>query len=226
MCFWEGKIWRLIDGLFPSTCLPSTARQLHHISLHPPLSPSPLSPLSIVRPSLPHISSLVSHNSLTRFHSIRPHVHLSRFHTREVDDPAQRLVRRAIRRSLLLRATVSPAFSFFPSPPFPPTPTNLPPPSPWFRTYSYMEALYQLPLILWAIPALLRNSPYIPLHLLVFAVHVSITTLTCFVEMRSWEELKEDEGGWKRGVGGLGGMYGVYLGLGECRFERLRWGIG
>ncbi|KAF2201083.1 hypothetical protein GQ43DRAFT_395083, partial [Delitschia confertaspora ATCC 74209] len=65
----------------------------------------------------------------------------------------------------------------------------------WFPIYSAMELLYHIPLALYAIPALLRNSPYLPLHLLVYAVQVSITTLTCLAEMMGWEELEE----WQRG---------------------------
>ncbi|KAF2475804.1 uncharacterized protein BDR25DRAFT_331549 [Lindgomyces ingoldianus] len=83
------------------------------------------------------------------------------------------------------------------------------PPS-WFTLYTLLELTYHLPLTLWAIPALLRNDPRIPLHLLIFGLQTTITTLTCMAEMLSWEELNEKQ----RGVQGLGGMYGGYLGLG------------
>jgi hypothetical protein len=83
-------------------------------------------------------------------------------------------------------------------------------PPPWFKFYSYMEALYHLPLTLWAIPALLRNDPRVPLQLCIYATQVSITTATCLAEMWSWEHLTP----LQRGVGGLGGMYGAYLAVG------------
>ncbi|KAF1980236.1 hypothetical protein BU23DRAFT_423745, partial [Bimuria novae-zelandiae CBS 107.79] len=82
---------------------------------------------------------------------------------------------------------------------------------PWFSTFTLLELLYHLPLSLWAIPALIRNDPRIPLALLVFALETSITTLTCLTEMLSWEELTP----LQRGAQGLGGMYGAYLAVGD-----------
>ncbi|KAF2789033.1 hypothetical protein K505DRAFT_410561 [Melanomma pulvis-pyrius CBS 109.77] len=83
------------------------------------------------------------------------------------------------------------------------------PPS-FFPLFLLLELTFHLPLTLWAIPALITNSPRLPLALLVFALETSITTLTCFAEMLSWEELTPEQ----RGVQGLGGMYGGYLALG------------
>lgn len=45
-----------------------------------------------------------------------------------------------------------------------------------------------------------------------FGLETSITTLVCLAEMLSWEELGPEQ----RGVSGLGGLYGAYLGVGEC----------
>ncbi|KAF1960667.1 integral membrane protein-like protein [Byssothecium circinans] len=81
---------------------------------------------------------------------------------------------------------------------------------PWFPVFTALELLYHLPLTLWAIPALLRNDPRIPLALLVFGLETSITTLVCMAEMLSWEELSREQ----RGVQGMGGMYGGYLAVG------------
>jgi len=81
----------------------------------------------------------------------------------------------------------------------------------WFPVFTLLELIYHLPLTLWAIPALLRADPRIPLALLVFGLETSLTTLTCFAEMWSWEELTPAQ----RGLSGLGGMYGGYLALGE-----------
>lgn len=85
-----------------------------------------------------------------------------------------------------------------------------PPPSPWFPLYTLLEALFHLPFTLWAIPALLRSDPRLPLALLVFSLETTFTTLTCMAEMLSWEELSAQQ----RGLQGLGGMYGGYLALG------------
>ncbi|EMD64759.1 hypothetical protein GGP41_002968 [Bipolaris sorokiniana] len=77
----------------------------------------------------------------------------------------------------------------------------------WFSVVTFLELIYHLPVTLWAIPALLRNDPRVPLVLLVFALETSITTLVCVSEMLSWEELTPAQ----RGLQGLGGMYGGYL---------------
>jgi hypothetical protein len=98
--------------------------------------------------------------------------------------------------------------------------------SSWFPTLTFLELVYHLPLSFWAIPALLRNDPRIPLALLVFGLETSLTTLMCLAEMLSWEELSAAQ----KGMGGLGGMYGGYLGLGTlhffCRCEREGMGRG
>ncbi|CBX90889.1 hypothetical protein IAQ61_002359, partial [Plenodomus lingam] len=80
-------------------------------------------------------------------------------------------------------------------------------PPAYFPTLLTLELIYHLPLTLWAIPALLRNSPHIPLALLVFGLETSITTLVCMADMLSWEELSS----MQRGLQGLGAMYGGYL---------------
>ncbi|OAG01550.1 uncharacterized protein CC84DRAFT_1167755 [Paraphaeosphaeria sporulosa] len=80
----------------------------------------------------------------------------------------------------------------------------------WFSTFTLLELVYHLPFSFWAIPALIRNDPRIPLALLVFALETSITTITCLAEMLSWDELTP----LQRGVQGLGGMYGAYLAVG------------
>ncbi|KAA8622472.1 DUF2781 multi-domain protein [Pyrenophora tritici-repentis] len=78
----------------------------------------------------------------------------------------------------------------------------------WFPVFTWLELLFHLPLTLWAIPALVREDPRVPLALLVFGMETTLTTV--------------------RGLGGLGGMYGGYLALGvfmtlDCyaRLDRL-----
>jgi len=83
-------------------------------------------------------------------------------------------------------------------------------PPAFFSPLLLLELLFHLPLSLWAIPALLRSDPRVPLALLVFGLETTLSTLVCLAEMLSWEELSAAQ----RGVQGLGGMYGGYLGLG------------
>ncbi|MCJ1225513.1 hypothetical protein MMC12_002162 [Toensbergia leucococca] len=59
-------------------------------------------------------------------------------------------------------------------------------PPAWFNVYLLMEALYHLPLSLWAIRALLRSDPLVPVHLIIYAVQTIITTTTCIAEYLSW----------------------------------------
>lgn len=82
------------------------------------------------------------------------------------------------------------------------------PPS-WFTAYLYLELLYHIPLSFWAIGALLRDDPKIPIHLLIFACEVSMTTLTCVADYMSWSGYHNEEK-WK-----LSGLYVPYLALGK-----------
>jgi len=72
-----------------------------------------------------------------------------------------------------------------------------------------LELVYHLPLSLWAIPAIRRSEfihgsnrvgwltreddPLVPLQLLVFALETAVTTLTCTLEMLSWEGYSPEE---------------------------------
>ncbi|KAA6414499.1 MAG: Integral membrane [Lasallia pustulata] len=84
-------------------------------------------------------------------------------------------------------------------------------PPAWFTAYMWMEALYHLPMSVWAVRNLVVGThPLLPLHLLLFAAQTGITTLTCVVDMVSWTGTS-----WavKRA---LGWLYGPYLALCEC----------
>ncbi|EEH47110.1 uncharacterized protein PADG_03208 [Paracoccidioides brasiliensis Pb18] len=61
-------------------------------------------------------------------------------------------------------------------------------PAAWGKAYIFMEAVYHLPLSIWAVGAILRDAPMVPVHLLVFAVQTFITTLTCLVDVWSWTD--------------------------------------
>ncbi|KAH7382658.1 transmembrane protein 6/97 [Phaeosphaeria sp. MPI-PUGE-AT-0046c] len=100
-------------------------------------------------------------------------------------------------------------------------------PPAWFSPLLFLELTYHLPLSLWAIPALLRSDPRVPLALLVFGLETSMSTLVCMAEMLSWDELSSAQ----KGVQGLGGMYGGYLGLGifmtlDCYARLYGWIAG
>ena len=56
----------------------------------------------------------------------------------------------------------------------------------WFYVYVALEAVYHLPLSIWAVGALLRDDAMVPLHLLVWSIETAVTTLTCVVEAMSW----------------------------------------
>ena len=45
----------------------------------------------------------------------------------------------------------------------------------------------------WAVPALLRDDPKVPLHLLVFALEAGLTTLTCIADYLSWSGYSNSE---------------------------------
>ena len=98
-----------------------------------------------------------------------------------------------------------------------------PSPSAWFDTYIWLEALYHVPLSFWAVPALLRDDPKVPLHLLVFALEAGLTTLTCITDYLSWSGYSNNE------KIELGKLYVPYLALavfmGLDMFQRLSQGI-
>ncbi|THY58680.1 hypothetical protein D6C99_02147 [Aureobasidium pullulans] len=96
-------------------------------------------------------------------------------------------------------------------------------PPAWFDTYIWLEALYHVPLSFWAVPALLRDDPKVPLHLLVFALEAGLTTLTCITDYLSWSGYSNNE------KIELGKLYVPYLALavfmGLDMFQRLSQGI-
>jgi len=105
-------------------------------------------------------------------------------------------------------------------------------PPAWFNAYMWMEALYHLPLSVWAIGALLRgrrlllpvhgfkvgyahlgnsaDDSLVPLHLLVYAVQTAVTTITCIADYLAWPISNAEKFG-------LGQLYVPYLAL--CRYN-------
>ncbi|CAG8979442.1 hypothetical protein HYALB_00011955 [Hymenoscyphus albidus] len=57
---------------------------------------------------------------------------------------------------------------------------------PFFKLFLWIELLYQVPVMIWGLGGLYRNSPKIPLALLPFAIKVFLTTLTCMFEYSYW----------------------------------------
>lgn len=78
-----------------------------------------------------------------------------------------------------------------------------------------LEAVYHIPLSLWAVPALLRDDILVPLHLLIWACETALTTLTCVVEAMSWDGLTGQE------KAALAQLYVPYLLLGM--YPASRW---
>ena len=118
-------------------------------------------------------------------------------------------------------------------------------PPAWFTMYMYLEAGYHLPLsawMVWAIPNGKKCSipfhhsqgcfflwvrtvanapadrPLLALNLLIFALETAITTLTCVVEVASWD-------GYTAGQkGDLYSLYVPYLVVGESALLLIRNG--
>lgn len=76
----------------------------------------------------------------------------------------------------------------------------------FFSLYIWLELLYHLPLSIYAITALLRDDPKLPIHLLVYSVQTGLTTATCISEALAWDTLSSQE---KLSL--AGGLYTPYL---------------
>ncbi|KAL2217828.1 putative integral membrane protein [Thermoascus aurantiacus ATCC 26904] len=63
----------------------------------------------------------------------------------------------------------------------------------WFTFFLLMEALYHGPVSIWAVGALLRDDPLVPLNLLVWAVQTVITTVACLAEVWSWTDRTQEQ---------------------------------
>ncbi|ETI27416.1 hypothetical protein G647_09606 [Cladophialophora carrionii CBS 160.54] len=51
----------------------------------------------------------------------------------------------------------------------------------------WLELVYHVPVSLWLGWGLWNEHPLVPLNLLVFALEVAITTLTCLADISSWK---------------------------------------
>ncbi|EME43808.1 hypothetical protein DOTSEDRAFT_151328 [Dothistroma septosporum NZE10] len=80
-------------------------------------------------------------------------------------------------------------------------------PPAWFTLYMWMELFYHVPLSVWAVGALLRDDPKVPVHLLAYAVQTAITTATCIADYLSWNSVSNAE------KIELGKLYVPYLAL-------------
>ncbi|KAI9044329.1 EXPERA domain-containing protein [Aspergillus affinis] len=58
----------------------------------------------------------------------------------------------------------------------------------WFKFFSYMELYYHGPLSIWAVWALWKDDPMVPVHLLCFGVQALVTTIVCLIEMWAWTD--------------------------------------
>ncbi|KAG5636379.1 hypothetical protein H0H81_008271 [Sphagnurus paluster] len=75
---------------------------------------------------------------------------------------------------------------------------------PWFRLFTLLEPLYQLPVAAWGIHALRTHSPRAPAHLLLWSALCFGTTITCLFEFYHNEKMSAQE------KGTLITMYGSY----------------
>ncbi|KAI5298400.1 hypothetical protein KEM56_004095 [Ascosphaera pollenicola] len=98
-------------------------------------------------------------------------------------------------------------------------------PALWAKVYVVMEAVYHLPLSIWVIGALIKelsdfnehereltpqpDNAMVPVHLLVWAVQTTITTLTCLADVWGWTDRTFEQ---KRQ---LTALYGPYILFGE-----------
>lgn len=55
-----------------------------------------------------------------------------------------------------------------------------------FHVFLALEAVYHVPLSIWVVPAILRDDPLVPLHLLIWSIETSLTTLVCVVDVLNW----------------------------------------
>ncbi|KAA8646882.1 hypothetical protein EYZ11_010043 [Aspergillus tanneri] len=58
----------------------------------------------------------------------------------------------------------------------------------WFIFFNLMELYYHGPLSIWAVWALWKDHPMVPVHLLIFGLQTFITTIVCLIEMMGWED--------------------------------------
>ncbi|KAL1959763.1 hypothetical protein VTO42DRAFT_1349 [Malbranchea cinnamomea] len=93
-------------------------------------------------------------------------------------------------------------------------------PPTWFWGYAAIEAIYHMPLSIWAVRALAKNHPMVPVHLLIWAVLTFITTLTCLLEAWDWSDRTEEQK-WQLTM--LYGPYAAFAGFMVLdMFDRLR----
>ncbi|KAI5293939.1 hypothetical protein KEM52_004979 [Ascosphaera acerosa] len=86
-------------------------------------------------------------------------------------------------------------------------------PTYWGVMFLVMEAVYHLPLSLWAIRALIQDHPLIPLHLLVWAVQTAVTTLTCLADLWSWPDRTVEQKKTLTSMYGPYALFAIVLGL-------------
>ncbi|KAK2743839.1 hypothetical protein FQN55_007059 [Onygenales sp. PD_40] len=90
----------------------------------------------------------------------------------------------------------------------------------WFWGYIIMEAVYHLPLSIWAVRGIMRDSPLVPIHLLLFSMQTFMTTMTCLIEAWSWADRSREQ---KVALSYLYAPYALFAaGLGLDMFCRLK----
>ncbi|KAK6543273.1 hypothetical protein TWF694_000031 [Orbilia ellipsospora] len=76
---------------------------------------------------------------------------------------------------------------------------------PWFESLVWLELLVLVPFSAWLIHGLTVDHPLVPLHLLMYAYHMGVTTIPCLAEIYQEKMLSTSE------VAKLFGMYGPFV---------------
>ncbi|KAL4892416.1 transmembrane protein 6/97 [Aspergillus ambiguus] len=87
----------------------------------------------------------------------------------------------------------------------------------WFSVFIAMELVYHAPLSAWAIRALWKDHPLVPVHLLVFGVQSFVTSLACLAEVWSWDDRSTSQ------KQALTSLYAPYVALGAFMALDMFW---
>ncbi|KAK0509433.1 hypothetical protein JMJ35_007827 [Cladonia borealis] len=91
---------------------------------------------------------------------------------------------------------------------------------PFFRFYVALEVVYNVPVSLWAIRGLVKDDIMTPVHLLVFATHLVVSTVVCLVEVLGAEDWPRES--VRKNVPGYVLFLGIAVVLWVDMFGRVR----
>ncbi|EER40506.1 conserved hypothetical protein [Histoplasma capsulatum var. duboisii H88] len=91
---------------------------------------------------------------------------------------------------------------------------------PFFQLFVVMEALYAVPLSLWAIRGFIQDNRMVPLYLLPLATHLVISTVICFVEVWNTQDWPSED--INKNLPGYVGYFIIAITMWVDMFSRLR----